>query len=56
MDLSFKESIKKVEQQMYVLIEANARLATNFKLINSITGVGPVTAIELILLTENRYT
>ncbi|GGH66641.1 transposase [Phaeocystidibacter marisrubri] len=38
---------------MTQLIQAQPQIQKNFSFITSITGVGPITATELILLTEN---
>ncbi|RED91100.1 IS110 family transposase [Marinoscillum furvescens] len=46
------EEIKKVEDELYRLIEEDPELSNQFKLINSIKGVGPQTALLMIILTQ----
>ena len=48
----FNEEIKKVEKELYRLIKEDEKLAQQFKLINSIKGVGPQTALVMIVLTN----
>lgn len=46
------EEIKKVEKELRRLIKSDEKLAQQFKLINSIKGVGPQTALVMIVLTH----
>ncbi|MGC8165322.1 hypothetical protein ACP3WT_27460, partial [Salmonella enterica] len=46
-----KEQINKVDRQMYILIRSEKKLSRIYDIIVSIKGVGPVTAIALIVLT-----
>jgi transposase len=46
------EEIKQVEKELYKLIKADEKLAQQFYLINSIKGVGPQTALVMIVLTN----
>jgi transposase len=52
-ELFLKEQIKKTEQQITELIEQSEEFSKNFNLITSITGIGKVTAWELIITTGN---
>lgn len=45
--------INKTEQQLFKIIEQSNELDNNFKLVTSITGIGKVTALELIISTGN---
>ena len=51
-----KEQIAKVDRQMYSLIRAEKKLSGIYDIIVSINGVGPVTAIALIVLTSGFTT
>ncbi len=46
------ENIKDLEEEMITLI-ANSDMSKNFELVTSVKGVGPVTAIELIISSGN---
>lgn len=46
------KQIEAIEKEMEKLIKAEASLINQYRLINSIKGVGPQTAISLIILTE----
>lgn len=46
------EEIKKVEAELYRLIKEDEQLSKQFDLINSIKGVGPQTALLMIVLTR----
>ncbi len=46
------EEIKKVEKELRRLIKSDKKLDQQFKLINSIKGVGPQTALVMIVLTN----
>ncbi|MGB6083002.1 transposase [Moheibacter sp.] len=48
-----KEQIKQTEDQLFELIESSDELSLNFVLVTSITGIGKVTALELIISTGN---
>jgi len=48
----FNEEIKRVEKELYKLIKADEKLTQQFKLIKSIKGVGPQTALVMIVLTN----
>lgn len=48
----FDEEIKKVEKELHRLIKSDEKLAQQFKLIKSIKGVGPQTALVMIVLTN----
>ncbi len=48
-----KEQIKQTENQLFELIEGSDELSLNFELVTSITGIGKVTALELIISTGN---
>lgn len=48
-----KEQIKQTEDQLFELIESSEELSLNFELVTSITGIGKVTALELIISTGN---
>ena len=48
----FGEEIKKVEKELLRLIKSDEKLAQQFQLINSIKGVGPQTALVMIVLTN----
>jgi len=45
--------IKNVEQQIEDIMQANAEWGTNYKLIQSVKGIGPVIAKYLMIYTEN---
>jgi len=47
------QQIKKIEQEIEKLITSTESLATNYKLLMSIKGVGPVLATETIIKTRN---
>jgi transposase len=49
---SLNEKIKKVEKNIKKLIEKDSELKKQFDLINSINGVGPKTAVMMIVLTR----
>ncbi|MFV1157613.1 transposase, partial [Klebsiella pneumoniae] len=51
-----KEQIAKVDRQMYSLIRSEKKLSGIYDIIVSINGVGPVTAIALIVLTSGFTT
>jgi transposase len=55
MTAHFNEEIKKVEKELYRLIKADEKLAQQFSLIKTIKGVGPQTALVMIVLT-NEFT
>jgi len=46
------ENIKDLEEEMITLI-ANSEMSKNFDLVTSVKGIGPVTAIELIISSGN---
>lgn len=48
-----KEQIKQVEDQLFELIGSTEKFSRNFELVTSITGIGKVTALELIISTGN---
>jgi transposase len=48
----FDAEIKVVETELYRLIKEDEKLAKQFKLINSIKGIGPQTAMVMIVLTN----
>ena len=52
-ETQLKLQIKKVEKELITLIKSNQKLSKNFELVTSITGIGPITAIELIISTGN---
>lgn len=54
----FDEKIAAVEKQIRLLFKANIELQTNFKLLQSIKGVGKITAAYIIAYTSNftRFT
>ena len=52
----FNEEIKKVEKELHRLIKTDEKLAQQFKLIKSIKGVGPQTALVMIVLTHGFTT
>lgn len=48
----FNEEVKVVEKELYRLIKEDEKLAKQFELINSIKGIGPQTAMVMIVLTN----
>jgi len=50
---ALKQEVKEIEQQLEELINSNENLKTNFDLLNSIRGIGPITAMALIITTQN---
>jgi transposase len=48
-----KESIKKIEASIKSIIENDAALQNNFKLIKTVPGIGDITAIYIICCTNN---
>lgn len=48
-----KKQIKQTENQLFELIENSEEFSRNFELVTSITGIGKVTALELIISTGN---
>jgi len=48
-----KGQIKQTENQLFELIESKSEFSRNFALVTSITGIGKVTALELIISTGN---
>ena len=48
----FKDEIKVVEKELYRLLKEDEELVEQFDLINSIKGVGPQTALVMIVLTN----
>lgn len=48
-----KERIKKVEKALKELVGQDKLLHTNFKLLTSITGIGPITAYHMLVCTKN---
>lgn len=53
---ALNESIQTCEQQILTLIENDLKLITNFKLLNSITGIGFVNAVLILTATSNFTT
>ena len=49
----FQNQIKNTENQIFQIIEQSDEIIENFNLITSITGIGKVTALELIISTGN---
>lgn len=49
----YDEMVSKVETQMEKLIQTDCSLATSYSLLNSIRGIGPVNAINAIVITQN---
>lgn len=45
--------ISEIESEIMTIIRSNETLFENYKLVNSINGIGPVTTCELIIKTEN---
>lgn len=52
-EVFLKQKIKELEKQLMDLILGDSELQKNFELATSITGIGPITAIELIINTGN---
>lgn len=50
---NLNECIKQVDQDILKVIKANKEYFTNYTLIQSVTGIGPVSATEIIITTEN---
>lgn len=50
-----KEKISYVEQEMEKIISSNIALLTNYQLLTSIKGIGPVNAIVLLCVTGNFH-
>ena len=50
---ALSKEIQKVESEMYQIVKNSKELNKNFKLINSIKGVGPITAVNFIAITNN---
>ena len=50
-----KEKISYVEQEMEKIISSNVALLTNYQLLTSIKGIGPVNAIVLLCVTGNFH-
>lgn len=48
-----KREISELEAKMRELIEANTEIRDNFRLLNTVKGIGPITAIMLIMTTRN---
>jgi transposase len=48
-----KNEIAEIEQQLQELVNANESIKQNFNLLKSIKGIGPITAMVLILTTQN---
>lgn len=49
----FEEQIKQIEKQIKRLIDQDIELKTNYELIQTVPGIGPVTAIALLILSGN---
>lgn len=47
------EAIQQIEQEINKLIEQDSELKTNYDLIQTIPGFGPVTALALLILSDN---
>jgi len=52
-ELQLKQQIKTCEQQLLLIIETDQQLKQSLDLITSIPGVGIITAIEMIITTNN---
>lgn len=50
---ALKEQIKNTENQLIEIIKQSPQLNKNFELVTSITGIGKITALELIITTGN---
>ena len=50
-----KEKISYVEQEMEKIISSNIALLTNYQLLTSIKGIGPINAIVLLCVTGNFH-
>ncbi len=50
-----KSKIKHIEDQMEEVINSNISLQANYKLLTSITGIGPINAIILLCVTNNFH-
>ena len=48
-----KKEIKEIEKQLKEIIDSNPSIKQNYKLLQSIKGIGPITAVALILTTQN---
>lgn len=48
-----KNEIAEIEQQLQDIVNANESIKQNFNLLQSIKGIGPITAMVLILTTQN---
>jgi transposase len=48
-----KRKIVHIEQEMEKIIQSNLSLATNYKLLKSITGIGMMNAVILLCVTSN---
>ena len=48
-----KNEIKDIEKQLIAIVDTNPSIKQNYKLLQSIKGIGPITAIALILTTQN---
>lgn len=48
-----KQNINQIEKEMLVLIANNESLNKTYQLITSVTGIGPIIAISLIMISEN---
>jgi len=53
---NLKKNLKKIENQINEIIKEETEIAKNYKLIQSIPGIGPQTALYLILATKNFTT
>ena len=51
-----EKTIDKIENQMNEVIKSNEAIENSFKLINSVVGAGPLTAIKCIVETSNFLT
>jgi transposase len=47
------QCIEEIENEILEIIKSDNKLFENYKLVNSINGIGPVTSCELIIKTEN---
>lgn len=51
--LELKENISQIEKEMLLIISSNQQLNKTYQLITSVTGIGPIIAISLIMISEN---
>lgn len=53
---NLKKNLKKIDSQILEIIEENQKLKTNYDLLNTVPGIGPQTAIYLLIVTRGFTT